>query len=27
MVQDKKIDRFNLTSTLEKVEVKPQNTK
>lgn len=25
MVQDKKIDRFNLTSTLEKVEVKPQN--
>lgn len=27
MVQDKKIDRFNLTSTLEKVEVKPQKTK
>lgn len=27
MVQDKKIDRFNLTSTLEKVEVKPQNIK
>lgn len=25
MVQDKKIDRFNLTSTLEKVEVKPKN--
>lgn len=24
MVQDKKIDRFNLTSTLERVEVKPQ---
>ncbi|HEX3006213.1 MAG TPA: hypothetical protein VHO90_01215, partial [Bacteroidales bacterium] len=25
MVQDNKIDKFNLTSTLEKVEVKPQN--
>ncbi len=25
MVQDKKIDRFNLTTTLEKVEVKPEN--
>jgi biopolymer transport protein ExbD len=25
MVQDKKIDRFNLTSNLEKVVVKPQN--
>lgn len=25
MVQDKKIDKFNLTTTLEKVEVKPEN--
>jgi hypothetical protein len=25
MVQDKKIDKFNLTTTLEQVEVKPEN--
>jgi biopolymer transport protein ExbD len=25
MVQDNKIDKFNLTTTLEKVEIKPQN--
>ncbi|NJO92201.1 MAG: hypothetical protein HC831_26955 [Chloroflexia bacterium] len=25
MVQDKRIDKFNLTTTLEKVEVKPEN--